>query len=210
MAEGLEFKVAIIGAGQVGTNVARALAARGHTIIFGVRNAGSDKTRAALAELRNNAVATSISDAIAYGDLIVLAVGWPDAGEVVRSCAAQLAGKIVIDATNVFGAAVQLRSAAETLAELAPGAQIVKCFNTIGAEHLVDPMFGGKPATMFLCGDDIEAKTFAGWLVESLGFEVVDAGPLANAGMLEAMARLWVELARSGMGRDIAFRLVKK
>ncbi len=211
MSEDLQFKVAIIGAGQVGANLARALAAKGHTILFGVRNAGSDKTRAALAALRTSAVATSIPDAIAYGDLIVLAVGWPDAGEIVRSHAAQLKGKILIDATNVFGEAAQAgKSAAETLAGLAPEAQVVKCLNTIGAEHLADPVFDGKPATMFLCGDDVEAKTFAAWLVENLGFEVVDAGPLANAGLLEAMARLWVALARSGMGRDIAFRLVKK
>lgn len=211
MAEDLEFKVAIIGAGSVGTNLAKALAARGHTILFGVRNAGSEKTRAALAALRNSAVATSIPDAIAYGDLIVLAVGWPAAGEIVRGVAPQLSGKIVIDATNVFGESVQPgRSAAETLAELAPGAKIVKCLNTIGAEHYLDPLFDGKPATMFMCGDDMETKTFAAWLVENIGFQVVDAGPLANAGLLEAMARLWVSLSKSGMGRDIAFRLVKK
>jgi hypothetical protein len=63
---------------------------------------------------------------------------------------------------------------------------------------------------MFLCGDDEEARTFVGWLAGDLGFEVLDAGPLANAETLEAMARLWVYLARNGLGRDIAFRLVRK
>lgn len=207
----LEFKIAIIGSGHVGASLARALAAKGHQILFGVRNAGSENTRAALAELRDKAIVTNIEDAIVYGDLIVLAVGWPDAAEIVRDIAGQLKGKIVIDATNVFGEAAHTgRSAAEMLAEIAPGAQFVKCFNTIGAEHLVDPEFDGKPAMMFMCGDDAEAKTFVGWLVSDLGFEMVDVGPLANAEALEAMARLWVYLSRNGMGRDFAFRLVKK
>jgi len=211
MPDDLEFKIAIIGAGEVGTNLAKALAEKGHQILFGVRNAGSDKARAALAELRDKAVATNIADAIVYGDLIVLAVTWPDAAEIVREIAGQLKGKIVIDATNVFGEAAHTgRSAAEMLADLAPGAQFVKCFNTIGAEHYLDPEFNGKPATMFLCGDDEEAKTFVGWLVSELGFDLVDAGPLSNAEALEGMARLWVYLSRSGMGRDFAFRLVRK
>jgi predicted dinucleotide-binding enzyme len=211
MPEGLEFKIAIIGAGNVGASLGKALAAKGHTIIYGVRNPASEKTRAALAALRNKAVATGIADAIGVADLIVLAVRWPDAEEVIRGIADQLKDKIVIDTTNVFGEAVQRgRSAAETLAHIAPGARFVKCFNTIGVEHYLDPVFDGQPATMFLCGDDEEARTFVGWLVSDLGFEVLDAGPLANAEMLEAMARLWVYLGRSPLGRDIAFRLVKK
>lgn len=207
----LEFKVAIIGAGKVGASLAHALAARGHSILFGVRNPSSDKTRAALAGLRDRAVVTGIPDAIVYGDLIVLAVGWPGAAEVVRGLAGQLKGKILIDPTNVFNdPANDGRSAAEVLAELAPGAQVVKCFNIIGAEHFADPRFDGRPASMFLCGDDDEAKAFVTWLVSDLGFEPVDAGPLSNAASLEAMARLWVYLSRSGLGRDFAFRLVKK
>lgn len=207
----LEFKVAIIGAGKVGSGLARALAAKGHTILFGVRNPSSDKTRAALALLRDKAVVTNIPDAIVYGDLIVLAVGWPDAAEIIRSLADHLKGKILIDTTNLFGDPTHDgRSGAEILAELAPEAQVVKCFNTIGSEHFTDPIFNDKPASMYLCGDDAEAKTFVGWLVSDLGFELVDAGPLSNAGALEAMGRLWVYLSKNGMGRDFAFKLVKK
>lgn len=212
MAGELELKVAIIGAGTVGAALAKALAARGHDILFGVRNPSSEKTRAALAELREKAVVTGIADAIMYGDLIVLAASWPGAAEIVRDHADELKGKILIDATNVFGEVARSvrQSAAEMLARLAPGAQVVKCFNTIGAEHYLDPEFDGKRAQMFVCGDDEEAKVFTGWLVSDLGFDMIDAGPLANAEALEAMARLWVYLSRSGSGRDIAFRLVRK
>jgi hypothetical protein len=211
MAEGLQFKIAIIGAGRVGASFGKALAAKGHTILFGVRDPNSEKARAALSDLRDKAIATSIADAITYADLIVLALGWPAAGEVVQAAAGQLKGKIVIDATNRFGeAALAATSAAEDLARLAPGAQVVKCFNTIGAEHYQSPLFDGKPASMLICGDDAEAKSFVGWLAGDLGFAVVDAGPLSSAGMLEALGRLWVVLAQGGLGRDIAFRLVKK
>lgn len=211
MPEGVEFKIAIIGAGEVGVTLGKALAAKGHTIVFGVRDPNSEKARAALAALRDKAVVTNIPDAVAFADLIVLALPWPAAGEVAQSLAAPLSGKIVIDITNRFNPPPGSGpSAAEDLARLMPGAKIVKGFNTIGAKHFLDPLFGGKPATMFLCGDDAEAVTFVGWLAGDLGFEVVEAGPLGNAGMLESLAKLWVTLARSGLGRDIAFRLVKK
>jgi predicted dinucleotide-binding enzyme len=87
----------------------------------------------------------------------------------------------------------------------------VKAFNTTGAENMAEPVYGEQRTTMFICGDDEMAKGAAAQLAEELGFEVVDAGGLSAARHLESLALLWIHLARvAGLGRDIAFRLLRR
>src|SRR5262249_48773928 len=94
------------------------------------------------------------------------------------------------------------------VARWAPGARVVKAFNTIGAQHMTDPRVGGERASMFLCGDDADARRIVAQLAETLGFEPVDAGPLRQARLLEPLALLWISLAYAhGQGPDIAFKL---
>jgi hypothetical protein len=92
------------------------------------------------------------------------------------------------------------------VARWAPGARVVKAFNTTGAGNMADPRFGNEHATMFMCGDDAAAKRTVGTLAEALGFEAVDAGPLRQARLLEPLAMLWISLAyAAGHGPNIAF-----
>jgi hypothetical protein len=87
----------------------------------------------------------------------------------------------------------------------------VKAFNTTGANNMADPDYAGTPLTMFICGDDAEAKSTVAELAEALGFEAVDAGPLERARLLEPMARLWIHLAMAdGLGREIGFKLLRR
>ena len=80
---------------------------------------------------------------------------------------------------------------------------------TIGAENMDHPDFGDTLPSMFIAGDDDAAKAMVTTLTESLGFEVIDVGPLSNAGMLEELARLWVSMAYGSFGRKIAFKLLR-
>jgi NADPH-dependent F420 reductase len=207
-------RLAIIGAGSVGGALGRLLAARGHEVTFGVRDRGSPKVVAILEQGGQSITALPITEAIAASDTIVLAVPWAAAKDVCES--ADLAGKVLIDATNPITAGLELElghdtSAAEQIASWSDGARVVKAFNTIGAENLEKPQFGGEPATMFVCGDDDEAKKVALQLAGELGFEGVDAGPLANARLLEPLAMLWIRLALvEDWGRDIAFKLLRR
>ena len=76
---------------------------------------------------------------------------------------------------------------------------------------MADPDFNGVAATMFYCGDDANAKATAAQLAQDLGFDPVDAGNLQQARLLEPLALLWIRLAYlQGMGRDIAFKLMKR
>jgi hypothetical protein len=198
-------KLGIIGAGNVGGALAEALLRQGHQVMFGSREPGSDKMQALLSRLGPGASAGSIAEAVTFGEALAIATPWAAVGEAVTQ--GDWSGKVVMDATNRFGD--HPRSAAEDLAALIPGARVVKAFNTIGAEHLLNPVVHGQKATMFICGDDPAAKALVGELVAQIGFDLVDAGPLEKARLLEKLAELWVSLMRGGAGRNIAFKLLR-
>jgi 8-hydroxy-5-deazaflavin:NADPH oxidoreductase len=200
-------KIAVLGAGNVGGSMGRALAACGHEVTLGVRDPNSEKARQAVKDAPEGLRLASIPEVLEGAEVVALTVPWPAAGELLESIG-DWGGRVIIDATNRFGASE--RSAGEDAARLAHGARVVKAFNTIGAEHYLDPVFNGERASMLMCGDDKDAKHIVAGLCEELGFEPVDAGPIALAGTLEEVARLWVMLARGGMGRNIAFRLIKR
>jgi predicted dinucleotide-binding enzyme len=194
-------RIAIIGAGNVGGGLAKALAAAGHQVVFGVRDPSSTKTLAALAEIPDADAATPAAAAVG-ADVVVIAlrpVGMTSALADIGS----LDGRIVIDAMNRFDGDPR-RSTTEDLAELLPGAKLAKAFNTIGAENYATARDRRSPAAMFVAGDDADAKQVAMAMAVELGFQAEDAGPLANARILEDMVRVWMVLAQAH-GRTVGF-----
>src|SRR5215469_6711155 len=132
---------------------------------------------------------------------------------------ADLSGKIILDATNPVavgpdGLSLEIGhsiSAAEKVQGWAKGAAVFKTLNTTGFGNMADPVFRGVKSVMFVAGDNAANKPRVIELVAALGFEVVDAGPLRNARLLEAHAMLWIELAiKRGLGRDFAFAIVRR
>jgi predicted dinucleotide-binding enzyme len=196
-------RIAILGAGNVGGGLGRALSAVGHEIVFGVRDPGSDKTQAALAAIPG-ARAVAPAEAVDGSDVVIVALRWDGVPDVVAGLP-PLDGRVVIDAMNRFDGDPR-RSTTEDLAELLPGARLVKCFDTIGAENFATARDRTVPAAMFVAGDDPGAKEIAMDLAAQLGFEPWDAGPLANAKPLEEMVRVWLALARQH-GRGIGFAI---
>ncbi len=198
-------RIGIIGAGFVGSNMGRALRRAGHIVMFSSREPGSEKMQA-LAQETGAAVGT-VAETVAANDTLVMALGWEAIPDAIRE-GGDWRGKVVIDLSNRFGPK-PMNSAGEELAQLT-GARVVKAFNTIGAEHYLNPVIGGEAASMLVAGDDTEAKQVVLQLAQELGFEPVDAGPLAVSAHLENLAALWVHLAlRTPLGRNIGFRLLK-
>ncbi|MBZ0303162.1 MAG: NAD(P)-binding domain-containing protein [Anaerolineae bacterium] len=200
--------IGIIGAGVVGASLGKGWAAKGHAVMFSSRDPHSDKMQDLVRAAGPNARAGTVAETVQFGEVLLIAIGWNGLPDALGS-GEGWSGKILIDATNRFGPPPpdSAGSAAGDLARMT-GGRVVKAFNTIGADNMVDPPFA-EPPTMFIAGDDAGAKSVVTALTEALGFEVVDAGPLANAGMLEELARLWVTLARM-YGRNIAFRLLRR
>ena len=209
-------KIAIIGAGNVGGTLGRAWAKAGFEVMFGVRDPSSPKVAALLATTDDRTIAGRVAEAAAYGTVVALCTPW-DATESAVKESRDLAGKVLLDCTNplendLSGLTVgPTTSGAELVASWAPGARVVKAFNTTGFENMADPDFGGRAATMLIAGDDEAANGIASELARRIGFDPVVAGPLAMARLLEPLALLWIKLAViQGYGTRIAFQLDRK
>jgi NADPH-dependent F420 reductase len=209
-------KIAVIGTGNVGSTLGRRWAQGGHQVIYGSREPDSPRVSKLVQDCGPNAAAASSSQAAAGAEVVVLATPW-DATQAAVEAAGDLRGKIVVDCTNPFSGTSralgggQANSGGELVAQWAAGARVVKAFNTTGAGNMADPAYGDMAATMFICGDNPQARATVSGLAAELGFEVVDAGPLMAARYLEPLAMLWVHLAYSqAMGPAIAFKLLKR
>ncbi len=202
-------KIAIIGAGNVGAALGKGWSAKGHHVTYGVRGEGSKRPDDPAARTAPPA------EAARGAEVVVLTVPYGALEPAIGSLG-DLTGKIVFDCTNPVGpgfrsSAPAGSSAAQQVAQWAKGARVVKVFNTTGFNVMLDPKFGAESATMFFCGDDTAAKGVAAALSADLGFEPFDAGPLAQANLLEHLALLWISCAIAhGHGRDMAFRMLKR
>ena len=203
--------IGILGTGVVGSNLGKALSRVGHRVMFSSRTPDSERIRSLLTDVGAGTQAGSEDETVAFGEVIVVAIGWQNELERVLFNVDSWENKVIIDATNRFGPIPpgSIGSAGEDIAQLT-GAPLLKAFNTIGAEHYLDPVFEGRAATMFICGHDA-AKEKALPLVTALGFDPIDVGGLEQCALVEKMAELWVGLAlHQGYGRNIAFSLLKK
>jgi len=210
--------IAIIGAGNVGGALGNNWAQKGHDIVFGVRDPKAEKTQALLKTIGGNVKAATAAEATASADVIVLSTPWPATEAAIRSMG-NLRGKVVLDATNPLtrgpeGIALEIGhaiSGGEKVQGWAAGASVFKTLNTTGFGNMANPVFKGVKSVMFVAGDDAAAKPKVMALVGDLGFEVIDAGPLRSARLLEAHAMLWIDLALvRGQGRDFAFGILRR
>jgi len=183
-----------------------------------VRDPKAEKTQGLLAKIGGKARAGSPAEAAAFADVIVLSTPWPATEAAIRSMG-DLKGKIVLDATNPLargpdGISLEIghtTSAGEKVQGWAAGASVFKTLNTTGFGNMTDPVFKGVKSVMFVAGDDAANKPKVMQLVGDLGFEVIDAGPLRNARLLEAHAMLWIDLALArGQGLDFAFGILRR
>ncbi len=207
--------IAIIGSGKMGSGLGGIWAKKGHRIIFSYSR--TPEKLEALAGAHPGASAASPAEAVRQSDLVLLSVPWSAIDDALGA-AGPLDGKIVIDCTNPVTPDIELAvglttSAAEEIARRAPGAKVVKAFNTAFAElyHSDSRLFGSRMVTMFYCGDDEEAKKKTAKLISSTGFTPIDCGPLRCARYLEPVAMLMIQLGRvMGMGTDIALTIQRR
>lgn len=197
-------KIGIIGAGNMGSAFATRLAAAGHDVTI----TATEPTHAEKAAAATGGKARAVRPPeVAQGtDVLILAVPYGAAAEALRGVG-DLTDKTVIDITNPLTADMSglsvghTTSAAEEIQKAAPTAKVVKAFNTVFAQVL-----GGKGrAQVLYAGDDAGAKEAVKALAESAGFDAVDAGPLANARLLEPLGMLNIYLGyMAGRGTSVA------
>jgi predicted dinucleotide-binding enzyme len=210
--------VTIVGAGRLAEGIAVRVLAGGHRLR--VTDSEPGKAEVLVTGLAGRAggpvtgslllSVTTVAEAIAGADVVVLALPYPEGRTVARGQGAALSGVIVVDTCNpvdfsTFDALLTSpgMSAAEEIADANPGARVVKAFNTTFVAALVAGWVGGQPLDVFLAGDDPHAKSQVASLVRDGGMRPVDTGPLRRARELEAFQFLHMTL-QGPLGLDWA------
>ena len=212
-------KVGILGSGDVGKVLAKGFLKNGYQVAI-----GSDHPEKLTEFKRENPEmeTATFEQAAQSGDIVVVCVKGTVAEKIVEKVKRHLTGKTVIDTTNPIADAPPQNgvlkyftsleeSIMERLQTIAPDAQFVKAFNSIGSALMVNPEFGDdtKP-TMFICGNNDDAKKKVHEILEKFGFEVEDMGKVESARAIEPLCILWCIPGLLRNEWSHAFKLLKK
>jgi len=209
-----QMNIGVLGTGVVGQTIATALTEKGHNVRMGSRSANNEKAAEWVKKSNNHATQGDFNDAASFGEIVFLCLNGNHAIDVVRSIDAEnVAGKIIIDVTNPldFSKGMPPRlieglnnstSLGEEIQNAWPGARVVKTFNTVNCDVMVNPkLINNGDHTLFICGDDADAKnkvkhflvdTF-GWRPESL----LDLGGIVASRGTEAYVPFWVMMMQA-------------
>src|SRR6266566_1655906 len=171
--------VGIIGAGRLGQAMACTALRAGRSVV--IANSRGPESLASVVSTLGEGVSAGTVDLAAAARLVVIAVPWDRVPDAVRGLAWN--GQIVVDATNDWGADdLNGRTSSELVADLVPGARVVKAGNTLGADVLgSDPLEAGGRRVIFVSGDDADARSAVVSLFEEAGFAAIDLGNLRQA-----------------------------
>ncbi|HLH18350.1 MAG TPA: NAD(P)-binding domain-containing protein [Bryobacteraceae bacterium] len=205
-------KIGIIGAGNLGTGLAKRLQPAGHSVMLSFSRDAA-KLRSAADSL--GAQTGTPADAAEFADIVILATPWSATGEALRQAGKPTGTKVLWDCTNTLKADMSglqigtTTSGGEEVAKLARWARVVKAIPPFAEVlHSSSTLIGGRRPGVFVCGDDAEARAAVSRLVSEIGGEPVDAGPLQLARYTEPAAMLLVQLAyMRGFGARIGLTL---
>lgn len=214
----MKTKIGILGSGVVAQVLGNGFLQHGYEVMMGTR----DTSKLAEWQQSGSGKVGSFSDAAAFGNIVVLAVkGNMAASALELAGVTNLAGKVVIDTTNPIAdlppenGVLQYfsnlnASQMEQLQKEFPSARFVKAFNSVGNAMMINPDFGGIKPSMFICGNDAEAKKEVAIIIDQFGWETEDMGMAEAARAIEPLCILW---CIPGFIRNEwmhAFKLLKK
>ncbi|MEK6800950.1 MAG: NAD(P)-binding domain-containing protein [Nanoarchaeota archaeon] len=212
-------KIGILGSGVVGQALAKGFITHGYEVMIGTR----DKNK--LSDWHKNHEKCKIgnfNESVEFGEIVVLAVKGTSAKETLEAIDEEnLEGKTIIDTTNpiansppengVLHYFTSLEnSLMEQLQSSFPKSNFVKAFNSIGNAFMVNPDFNGIKPTMFICGNNHEAKKEVTLILDLFGFEVEDMGKVEAARAIEPLCILWCIPGFLRNDWSHAFKLLKK
>ena len=201
--------VTIIGTGNMARGVGSRMLAGGHSLTIVGKDAPPAEAVAAEIAGGDGSVKTAVAGDPIEGDVVVLAVYYPDARAAVERYGDQLSGKVVVDITNPVNATFDGLvvppdgSATQELASLGTGARLVKAFNTTFAATLTAGEVAGQSLDVLIAGDDEDAKATVAQLVRDGGLNPIDVGPQQRARELEALGLLHMGM-QSTLGTGFA------
>ena len=184
-------KIGFIGAGAVAQTISKHVLPLGHQVVLS-NTRGPESLAALVKELGPGAKAGTPQEA-AEQDIVMLAVMWPHVKDALASVG-DWKGRILVDTTNRVASFNPFSlgdlsgiTSSETVQDLAPGAKVVKAFNSVTMAWISDFSASKERTVLFLSGDDPEAKKPVHNLIEQIGFEAVDLGSLTIGGRLQQL-----------------------
>jgi predicted dinucleotide-binding enzyme len=211
-------KIGIIGSGQVAQILGNGLLGKGHQVKLGTRS--PEKLAEWQSKAQGEATVGSFADAAEFGEVVFLCTLGNVAKDAVSLAGTEkFANKVVIDVTNPLdfsqGFPPKLTSSpgnsvTDIIQNFIPEAKVVKAFNTINANIMINAKMAEGTPTLFISGDSPEAKETVKNIAEGFGWEVEDFGGAANSYWLEANAMLWILWGAKNSHWTHAFKLLKK
>ena len=203
-------RIAVLGTGTVGTTLATGFVRTGHEVRLGSRTAANERAVAWVAATGAGASEGTFADAASFGEVVVNATGGLVSIEALTAAGAEnLAGKVLLDVSNPLDYSEGFppkvvqpdgRSLAEQIQSAFPDTRVVKTLNTMNTVVMTDPRLLASRHTVFVAGDDAEAKARAADLLREFGWgseEILDVGGIAAARGLELYLPLWLSLMGS-------------
>jgi predicted dinucleotide-binding enzyme len=213
-------KIGILGSGVVGHALADGFLKHGYPVMIGTRN--PSKLDEWKVKAGDKGKIGSFSETAEFGDMIILGVKGTAAKEVLDLAGIDnLSGKTIIDATNPIADAEPEKgvlkfftspnkSLMEELQQSFTKTNFVKAFSSIGSALMVNPDFGGVKPSMFICGNNAEAKKEVSEILDLFGFEIEDMGVAESARAIEPLCILWCIPGFRENRWAHAFKLLKK
>jgi len=207
-------KIAIIGSGNIGSNLSRCWINSGHEVTIGSRNPTSNRVKQLITSIGGRIDAKTPKEACVNADVVTLAVPWRAIDDSLRNLG-DLPGKILIDVNNPIDSKNMKLifdnddSGAEYIARRVPNMRVVKAFNTVASELIGSSKINGVDVSVPVAADNQDDLELVMELVRETGLDPINAGPLIRARLLESLAMLIICFSRGAYGRNIGFKLLR-
>lgn len=196
-------RIAVLGAGPVGSTIARAWQRAGHDVSVGVREPEADRHAGVRAGLH----LTDVSQALNGAEAVLIATPGTAVPDLVTQHGGAMDGRLVIDATNRTGRTVLHQ--VPLLTHRLPSAMIYRAFCSVGYEVFADPVVGGEQADLLFIGPDGPERAVVEGLIGDVGLRPIWIGGVEAADTLDGAARLWFGLVQErGLGRRVALKVL--
>ena len=190
-------KIGVLGTGMVGNAIATKLVALSHEVMMGSRTAGNDQASAWSRKVGPHGTVGTFADAAAFGEVVFNCTRGTVSLEALQAAGAlNLDGKVLVDVANVLPPTIaEGDSLGQRIQAAFPKTKVVKTLNTVNCDVMVDPHKLPGPHTLFLSGNDADAKQVVRGLLESFGWrDVIDLGDIATSRATEGYLALWLSL----------------
>ncbi|HUH33735.1 MAG TPA: NAD(P)-binding domain-containing protein [Daejeonella sp.] len=215
-------KIGILGTGMVGNTIGTKLVELDYTVMMGSRSANNEKAQTWAVANGANALTGTFEEAAKFGEIIFNCTKGEASLEAIKMAGLQhFGGKTVVDIANPLDFSKGMppsllpklsntNSLGEEIQKLIPEANVVKSLNIVNCEVMVDARRSGGDATMFVCGNNADAKEeLKAILLQFNWTDIIDLGDISNARGTEMLLPIWLRIWNATGNGHFAFKIVR-